>query len=127
MFKLAAKTTPFPYDVTIPIVDDRGQTVRHKIRFLFKRLSRTQFDDLLKVTANDRDTPLNAEEGLQANVEQALGFCAGWQDVTGSDDAPLEFTADNLRLLFDHFPNSFGALVETYVKAWNGGEGARKN
>lgn len=126
MFKLAAKTAPFPYDVVIPAVDDRGQTVRHKIRFLFNRLSRTQFDAVVKSTSTDVE-PRNAEESLQANVEQAMGFCAGWHDVTGADDAPLEFNADNLRLLFDHFPNSFGALVETYVKAWRGGEGARKN
>ena len=126
MFKLQPKTAPFPFDVQIPVIDDRGQTVRHKIRFLFKRLTRTQFDALLKATAPDRDN-LTAEEGLDFNVQQAMGFAVGWQDVTDHNDEPLDFNADNLRALFDHYPNSFSALVETYVRAWNGGEAARKN
>ena len=131
MFKIQPKTAPFPFDVQIPVIDDRGQTVRHKIRFLFRRLSRTQFDELVKSTSPDRDAMthgnLTADEGLELNVQQAMGFCAGWQNVTGVDDEPLDFNAENLRALFDLIPNSFNDLVETYVRAWNGGEAARKN
>lgn len=127
MFKLAPKTQPFPYDVQIPVIGENGTPIKHRIRFLFKRLSRTQFDAMAQETRPDENTELSAPEVLDLNVRQAIGFCVGWQDVIGADDQPLEFNPDNLRLLFDAYPSASQALQSAYIQAWNGGAALQKN
>ncbi len=132
MFKLAPKSAPFTWPVVIPEVNDNGTVVEHRVTFAFKRFSRTAFDKVVEVERarlrqRDPDAELSAEEALDINVEQALEYVAGWQDVTGPDDQPYEFTPEHLRELFDAFPGAFSAVQTAFLTAWNGGEAVRKN
>ena len=132
MFKLAPKTEPFTWPVVIPEVNDSGTVVKHRVNFQFKRLSRTAFDKVVaiertRLRQRDPDAELSADEALDINVEQALEYVAGWQDVKGPDGNPYEFTQEHLRELFDAYPGAFNAVQTAFLTAWNGGEAVRKN
>lgn len=127
MFKLQQKTEPFSYDLYIPAVSDTGATVKHKVRFKFRRLSRLAFDELLQRHRTDPDAERSAAEVLDSNVAEALEYCVGWEGVTGPDDQPLEFNAATLRELFNLHPGSYPAIVQAFITAFQGGDAARKN
>ena len=132
MFKLAPKTAPFAFDVIIPDVNDNGAVIKHKVRFLFNRMTRTELDqketaikDALGYADADRMT---AQQTIELQVERALLYCAGWKDVTGPEGEPLEYTRDNLFALFNAYPGAYPALFETYVRlVFNNGEALQKN
>jgi Phage tail assembly chaperone len=132
MFKLAQKTAPFSHDVIVPEVNDNGTIVKHKIRFLFNRMTRTELDqkesalkDSMGFVDSDR---LTAQQTIEHQVERAMIYCADWKDVTTPEGEPLEFNRDNLFALFNSYPGAYPALFDTYVRlVFNNGEALQKN
>jgi hypothetical protein len=130
MFKLAPKNAPITWPVIIPEADADGRVTKHKVTFIFNRLSRTELDrrDAAITTAMGDLDAMSVEQTLDVQAERALVYCSGWQDVRGPDNDPLEFNRENLRSLFDVYPAAYPALLQTYLRImFNGGEAQQKN
>ena len=115
-FKLAS-SKDFAGIVNAEIPGDNGKSQKVNFHVRFKRLSTTEFDELLKrinTKTEDGDRTLTD----QAIVDEVLtGFGDDLQDDNGN---PLEFTPDNVAALCDVFPirgTIVQAFFDNYVKA----------
>ena len=59
-----------------------------------------------------KDLAALAGNDLQAQVDALMNLASNWRQVSGSDDKPLKFTRENVRLMLDNFPNAGRAIAE---------------
>lgn len=97
MLKLQPNPT-FKAKVGIPVP---GEETRPIVTFVFKHMSKADFDKFNP--AGEKD------------VETLMRICAGWEGV----DA--EFSAETLGRLCDVYPGSAFAIAEAYAKELHGG------
>lgn len=121
MFVLAKKSDPFWYTVNIPLVTETGTARSFPFKVQFKRFSRSKLLDLRQQSESASDQG----DALENDTDYVMQIAQDWKDITGPDNAPLEFTRENVRDLLDAVPNAGGAIVAAFFEATLGG-GAKK-
>jgi len=112
-FKLAS-TKDFAGAVNAEIPGDNGKAQKVSFHVRFKRLSTTEFDELIKrINTKDDDGARTLTD--QSIIDEVLtGFGDDLQDDNGN---PLDFTPDNVASLCDVFPLR-ASLVQSFFDSY---------
>jgi hypothetical protein len=103
MFSIKQSDT-FSWPVKFRLAGD-GEAVDHEFTAVFKRLTRSKFDQHVKA--------------VTSNVELIREVMVGWAGVTDERGEPLEFTAANLEALLD-IPMVNGAIAHAFLDVQSG-------
>ena len=101
MFKISTISQTYLHPVTVDVPNGAGKPVQHKFKISFKRKSQEELDEMHR-----RLNAAQLEEGetVMSDDELLVDVVAGWEDVFGDDDQPLEFTPENFAALKNIHP-----------------------
>ncbi len=120
-FTLSPKSEGFYYTISVPYINDRGVSQVDKFEMKFKRISRSQLNELQKAQERISESDVQGDS-LERDVDYVMEIAEGWRHIDGEPD----FTRENVYTMLDKYANAASAIVAAFFEATLGG-GKRKN
>ena len=124
MFVLKSRTESFFYPIHLPVIAENGGTQTLRFDVSFRRISRTRLTELQQQQESVNEDAI--PDTLSRDVDYMLEIADGWRHVQDEAGQLIPFSPENVRLMFDSYPQAAGVIVAAFFEATLGG-GKRKN